>query len=433
MLGDGEHIWGIGFNVSYDDEGPEEGTDMIWGPYIRWDLYEELGHPEVDSLEDFLPILKEMQEMCPKSDSGKPTYGFSMWSDWDSTHMMFAKQYGAMHGYNDGDTGNLLFIHGAEPKYESFLEENGMYHRSLKLLFDANQMGLVDPDSISQKNADVNAKIQDGQVLFSYFSWVSGYNTPEHTSQGKGMYMVPFKNEKVYSYGLSTYGGIRTTCIGSKAKDPARLMDFLNWAYSDEGTMVYFNGPEGMNWIYGDSGKPELTELGIEVYNNPATVIPEEWGGGQYNDGTPKFSPGTLSSSTISKVSGEPFLNKLWTSVLDMDTNPALDSWREHFGVRTPKEYFVKNDMLSIYKVPFMPGGARVMSQDLEQKKSSIGQIVKEYSWRMVFASDEKEFNTLWDEMINKAYGLGYQELLDWTIEGAELEFAARQAGLGAN
>lgn len=427
MFGGGEHIYGIGYNVSYDDEGPNEGIDMIWGPYIRWDLYEQLGCPEVESLEDFLPILKQMQELCPTSDTGKPTYAFSMWSDWDNTHMMFAKQYGCMQGYNDGDTGNLLFIHGSEPKYESFLEDGGMYYRSLKLLFDANQMGLVDPDSISQKNADFNAKIQDGQVLFSYFSWVTGYNTPEHTSQGKGMYMVPFKNEKVYSYSQSTYGGIRTTCIGSKAKDPARLMDFLNWVYSDEGTMVYNNGPEGMAWVYGDDGQPELTELGVEIYNNSMTEIPEEWGGGAYSDGSPKFSPGTVTNTTVSKVTGVPFLNQLWPSVLEMDSNPVLNDWREHFGVTTPREYFEQNDMLSIYKVPFLPDGARVMSQDLEQKKSTIGQVVQEYSWRMVFAADEAEFNALWDEMTEKADGLGYQELLAWTIEGAEEEFAARE------
>ncbi len=430
MFGDGEHIYGIGYNVSYDDEGPNEGTDMIWGPYLRWDLYQQLGCPKIDTLEDLLPVLQQMQALCPTSDTGKPTYGFSMWSDWDSTHMMFAKQYGAMLGYNDGDTGNLLFISGAEPKYESFLEEGGMYYRSLKLFFDANQMGLVDPDSISQKNADVTAKIQDGQVLSSYFSWVTGYNTPAHTQEGKGMYMVPVQNEKIYSYSQSTYGGIRTTCIGAKAKDPARLMDFLNWVYSDEGTMVYFNGPEGMAWNYNEEGKPELTELGVEIYNNSTTTVPEEWGGGQYNDGQPKFSPGTLTNTTVSKKFGEPFLNKMWTSVLDMDTNPALDSWRAHFGVRTPKEYFEKNDMLSIYKVPFMPDGARVMSQDLEQKKSTIGQIVQEYSWRMVFAADEAQFNALWSEMVDKADGLGYPELLTWNIEGAEAEFAARKAEL---
>ncbi len=428
MFGNNEHIWGIGYNVSYDDEGPNEGNDFIWGPYIRWDLYEQLGYPKFDTLEDFLPVLKQMQEMCPTSDSGKPTYAFSMWSDWDNTHMMFAKQYGAMHGFNDGDTGNLLLISGGTNEYESFLKEDGMYKKSLHLFFEANQMGLVDPDSLTQKNADVNTKIQDGQVLFSYFSWVSGYNTPEHTEQGKGMYMVPFSEEKVYSYAQTKYGGIRTTCIGSKAKYPERVMDFLNWFYSDEGAMVYFNGPEGMAWEYDENGKPYLTELGIEIYNNSLTEIPAEWGGGTFSDGGPKFSPGTISGTTVSKVSGEPFSYRYWSSTLAYDTNPTLDKWREHMGVQTPKEYFVKNDLVSLYKVPFATTGARVMSQDLEQIKASVGSVVQEYSWRMVFAKDEDEFNELWDEMIDKAYGLGYQEFLDWTIEGVELEFQARDA-----
>lgn len=429
MFGNGEHVYGIGFNVSYNSDGPNEGKDLIWGPYVRYDLYEKVGSPKITKLEDWLPVLKQMQEMEPTSDTGKPTYGFSMWSDWDNTHMMFAKQYGAMHGYNDLDNGNLLFIHADENKYESFLQDGGMYNRSLKLFFDANQMGLVDPDSISQKNADVNAKISDGQVLFSYFSWVSGYNTPAHTDAGKGMYMVPFEEEAVFSYSLSTNGGVRTTCIGSKAEDPARLMDFLNWVYSDEGTMVYNNGPEGMAWQFNADGKPELTEFGLKVYNDSTTEVPAEWGGGAFNDGTPKFSPGTVSNVTVSKTFGEPFSWSLWESVQAFDTNPVLDNWRGDIGYNNPKDYFVANDKIAIYKVPVIEGGASIMSQDLEQKKAQIGSVVQEYSWRMVFAKDEAEFNALWEEMTDKAYGLGYQELLDWSIAETEKIFAARAAG----
>ena len=67
----------------------------------------------------------------------------------------------------------------------------------------------------------------------------------------------------------------------------------------------------------------------------------------------------------ISKVTGVPFLNQLWPSVLEMDSNPVLNDWREHFGVTTPREYFEQNDMLSIYKVPFLPDGRVDLSRCL--------------------------------------------------------------------
>ena len=57
---------------------PMEGTDCNSGVYLRWDLYQELGCPELNTAEDMLAVLKEMQELCPVSDSGKKTYAFSL-------------------------------------------------------------------------------------------------------------------------------------------------------------------------------------------------------------------------------------------------------------------------------------------------------------------------------------------------------------------
>src|SRR5690606_34796381 len=36
-----------------------EGLDPTFGPFLRWDLYGQLGYPEIGTLEDLLPILQD--------------------------------------------------------------------------------------------------------------------------------------------------------------------------------------------------------------------------------------------------------------------------------------------------------------------------------------------------------------------------------------
>lgn len=56
---------------------PSESKEPTYGPYIRWDLYAELGYPPINTLEDLLPVLKQMQELCPVTETGEKTYAFS--------------------------------------------------------------------------------------------------------------------------------------------------------------------------------------------------------------------------------------------------------------------------------------------------------------------------------------------------------------------
>lgn len=163
-----------------------------------------------------------------------------MWSDWDGNYKMtLAKQFANMMGYDEiPDT--AVYVKADEEKYYDFLSEDSWYMKSLKLYFEANQMGLVDPDSMTQKFDDVVAKYKDGRLLFSWFPWLgaANYNTPERTAEGKGFALVPFKDELMYSTGFNVYGGNGIIAIGAKAKEPARIMEFINWMYTPEGAMI---------------------------------------------------------------------------------------------------------------------------------------------------------------------------------------------------
>jgi putative aldouronate transport system substrate-binding protein len=422
-----DKIYGIGNSVStMPATTPSEGATMTWGPDLRWDLYTKLGKPVINTMEDYLPILKKMQEMEPKSDSGKPTYAFSMWADWDGNLMMNAKQFACMQGY---DELGFLLISGNEEKYQDFLDPAGFYLRTLKLYYNANKMGLVDPDSISQKFDNANAKMLDGQVLFSWFPWQdNAYNTTARTSQGKGFAMVPFKEEKMQSYGFAGYGDKMLVGIGSKAKSPERIMEFINWLYTPEGTMVLNYGPEGLGWEL-KNGKPYLTEYGKKnVPNNGTETIPEKFGTGSWKDGVNAFNitGSTVNVNSINPTFNEPYNYQLWQSTLNENVSKLDKDWREAMGAITQKDYLVKNKMLAVSPVtlfaPATPDNAT------QQKLDQIKAIIKQNSWKMIFAKNDAEYDALLNEMTTKAKGLGYDEVNKFYIEQAKKTFEARKA-----
>ncbi len=420
QFGGGKAVYGIGHDVG-SGNGPSEGAQMVFGPDIRWDLYQKLGSPPIKTLDDYLPLMKKMQQLQPKSDSGRPTYGFSLWSDWDGDFMTLAKVTSQFYGYEEGDgfnPGDLILTSATEPKYQGLLDDNSYYMQGLQFYYKANQMGLLDPDSLTQKFSDASNKFKDGQIFFSQFPWLDNvYNTPENTAKGKGFELVPFQDEKVFSYGQNPYGGVRVWAIGSKAKDPARIMQFVNWLYTPEGIMESNYGPKGLAWDLDKDGKPFVTDYGWKALPANAEAVPDQYGGGTFKDGTNQINNTTIKLSMTNPQTGEPYDYNLWTSTLKHQPNPVDKSWRDVMGVLTPKDYFVKHNMVAVQAPVFTGKAPAQASSDIKQKQSEVGKVIKEYSWKMVFAKNDAAYNKLKQQMVAKAKGLGYDDVVNWELE----------------
>ena len=158
-------IWAIPSESSSNSPTTSsEGLEPNYGAYLRWDAYKAAGYPELNTLEDLLPALQKMQEAVPTSDSGKQTYAISLFKDWDGNLMSNAKPEASLYGY---DEIGFVLAKADGSDYQSFIDSDSAYVRSLKFLFEANQMGLVDPESTTQNYDTLFAKYQDGQILFS--------------------------------------------------------------------------------------------------------------------------------------------------------------------------------------------------------------------------------------------------------------------------
>ena len=418
QFGGGKAVYGIGHAVG-SGEGSSEGNKLTFGPSIRWDLYQKLGSPKITKFEDYLPLMKQMQELEPKSDSGRKTYGFSLWSEWDGNSMNLAN-IGAYFGYMNGDGFNpsdMLITSATEQKYQGLIDENSYYMQGLQFYYKANQMGLLDPDSVTQKFGDVANKLKDGQFFFTPFTWMDDtYNVPDHLSAGKGLEPVPFAEEKAMTFGFTPYGGERVWSIGAKAKNPERIMMFLDWMYSPEGMMVLTNGPKGLTWDIKE-GKPYITDYGWEAFPSNETPVPEEYGGGTYNSGGSKINNSTITYMMVNPETGEPYNHEMWSSALDHNPNPVHQSWMEATGAKSMKEYYTTNDMIAVTKQTFTGEPPIPLPADIQQKQNEVGKVIKEYSWKMVIAKNDEEFNKLKQKMIDKAKGLGYDEVVAWQVD----------------
>ena len=415
---------------------PSEGLDPTFGPYLRWDAYKAVGYPQMKTLEDLLPVLKAMQEAVPESDTGKKTYSFSLFKDWDGNMMCLAKQPTCFYGY---DELGFVLARADGSDYQSIIDSDSMYTRVLKLYFDANQMGLVDPESTTQNYDTLYTKYQDGQILYSPWPWLgqAAYNTPDNKAAGKGFMIASIADMKDFSYGCRPDGDRQSIAIGSNAEDPERLADFIDWLYSPEGIMMSAAqtssscGPQGLTWELVDQ-KPALTDFGWKAFfEGGDTQVPEEWGGGTWKDGVSALNFPAVIPSDINPETGYPYNYTLWESVLAKNTTALDTDWQTKMNAKTTLEFLQKNNLLMV-----APGSSYITPEESSEITTLRGQckaIIIEYSWKMVFSSDEGEFNSLLKEMQDTVKGLGYDQVLEVDMQNAKDQNTSREEAVAAS
>jgi len=225
-------IYGLGYECATSSEDVQFSL-YTWD--IRWDLYKELGYPEINDLDDFVEVMKQMKEICPTDEAGKPTYAVSMWPDWDGNMVMYVKATAtAYYGYDEFQLGLYNPVDGhfygalGNPNDES---EESPYLEMLKFYNTLYQNDLVDPDSMTATyDTAVTTKTKNGGTFFSIFNYAGylAYNTEAHISENKMMRSLKPAEASPIAYGLSVLGGNNYWAIGSKSEYPDLCMEIIN-------------------------------------------------------------------------------------------------------------------------------------------------------------------------------------------------------------
>lgn len=386
------------------------GDKPEFASYLPWSYYKELNYPFISNEEELLDVLQQMQENHPETADGKKVYAFSLFKDWDVEYMSLAANMVKSYGYID--TTDSVFTSADLEELQYLTEKDGIYYRMLHLYFDANQRGLLDPESGVQSFDVMYEKARNRQVLYLWWAWMLGnYDDGSHEERHV---FIPVSDSPVVCEGFSTYGNDYAYAVGKDTKDIKRVVEYLDWMASPEGMMYYGAGIEGVSYVYDENGKPKYTNYSNEAWMNNAE-LEEIYGGGSYTEGFCQFNDTIVEQKDINPETGESFYSENWTNTIKNNYGVVSQQWTAHFAASSPAEYLENNGLLDVYmKTDYV---ADEESEQLLIIREKCSGLIKEYSWKMIFAENEQQFLEYWDTLSSLLYQNGYKE-----VEAADVE-----------
>ena len=234
------------------------GADLLLissGPIIRKDWLDDLGLGIPETMEEWYVALKKFKD--EKGATAPLTYEAYM-LDWG----VFTGAYGVKRGFYVED-GQVKFG-DIEPGFKEFLAEYSKWYAE----------GLIDRDIATVDTKQIAAKMTGGQSgaslgwaasrLGSWMQTVTPTN-PEYELVG-APYPVLEKGEtpKFGNYEFP-YSKTGSAAITTACKDVEAAARFLDYAYSEEGHMLFNFGIEGESYNMVD-GQPKYAD---KLYNDP--------------------------------------------------------------------------------------------------------------------------------------------------------------------
>jgi len=254
--------------------GPESANigDMPGRGYnVRWDLYEALGMPPINSEEEFIQVLQDMVALFPETPDGLPVYAFGLTNAFQDLHMR-----GAM--VREGTTGNFWTFNGFM-YYGSFENTRDLIngHTNVDSPFWVDMrfynrlwnLGLLHPDSLVMTSGEMGEMMNAQQFVAQKSRTNALYNAmlADDPDTLVGMVMIPSTNTITSGNKLSPAGGMPTDTIFVNANSDnwEAALEVLNIYRDPEFLMMYWNGIKGDTWDRDENGIPFLTERGIQA------------------------------------------------------------------------------------------------------------------------------------------------------------------------
>lgn len=448
VSGDG-NIYGFGMDVALQ-EGAHKSFMYSWD--LRWDLYKQLGYPEIKNLDDLIEVFKQMKQICPTDALGNEAYAASLWPDWDGNMVMYVKALAtAYYGYDELGFGHYNPTNGEyydalglcdvqTGKYLAQPNNDTPYIEMLKFFNKLYRADLLDPNSMTQTYDEMGTKVKNGGVYWGIFNYASSmiFNTQEHLEAGQMMYSrVPDEANPIV-YGMSNLGGNRIWTVGAYTAYPELCLAIMDFLATPEGSMTMWYGPRGLTWDYNEQGGMYFTELGKKTstdssYSLNGVVWTSPYTGKQYtlsgtfNDGCLQINNTTLARDMVNPdgALGEAFNKDTWVSEQTAASYAIQEDWRTWSGHSLADQYF---EAIHKYTVmPDIPYSESAKSDELKVKWDQCAKAITTNSWRAVFAKADGEFNMHIMNMRNQCKAYGYDLCNAWSMGEAAIKWQMTQ------
>lgn len=367
---------------------------------LNWELYEQIGAPEITCLEDTIDVFKQMQAAWPVSETGIKSYAMHLYSSADNGLFAGAGNVLAISGYDTDQLKYFLATNIVDDTFEYILEDDGIYKYALQYYNTLYKEGLLDPDSITYDRATVMKIVEEGSTLAGW-PCVPAY-------EKAGFFPVYYDGMAIpCSTGYAPYGSNNYLGISSKCKNIDTALALLDMFADPDRCFLIKTGPEGELWEYDANGVPVLTEKGTAYFVKGEQVQVK-------GETFANFNTALIVNTGVHTSFGKEYSAGSWPeSMTAANNSDAANSWKAFYGADDLKtllgpDYGTPDFNENIDKFAEEP------SDEQELLFAAAQDIIIAASWKMVYAETEAEFEKIWDDAVAECEALGIKELVEW-------------------
>lgn len=234
--------------------GIDANEPAWWGPVFRQDWLNELGLKEPTTIDEWHNVLtqfkekKKVQAPLIFRKTGIDPYG-TLVSAFDIGPGFFKKN-------------NVVKYGPMEPQFKDYLTTMNKWYKE----------GLIDKDFPTRDSKSRGALITSGKAgaYITEYAMVDQYQAAIKTTDPKAVFAPAVQpslkaGENVHYRVVNNRNGGYEAVITSSCKYPEAVVKWFDYAYSQEGFLLFNYGLEGKSYTMVD-GKPKFTEL---LTNNP--------------------------------------------------------------------------------------------------------------------------------------------------------------------
>ena len=305
-------------------------ADVVEG-LIRWDLYEKMGYPETNSMDEYIDMLVEMQKAYPTNAAGEKVYGMTIPSD-----KLLATFISPFVGWAGKVEYQKTATYAWEDlAYENVYGENGVFWTGVDFYHKAYLAGLLDPDAFTLTEADMKAKASAGRLLFVNRSYQYDAGT---IGEGMGFSAIPLNwaapnvaennisSRVSFNYGLG---------INKKSENVELCLKYLDFVSGEEGANLVLNGFEGVHYTVDANGVRSLTAEGLALYKDQ-----KAWG--EAGLGTTEGGHFLGLAKNAIASDGKAMLLGLDRTMFKENLTDTQKAFCEHYGVDYPAPAYLK-------------------------------------------------------------------------------------------
>jgi len=392
--------FGVVMNEFVPDPNIGQGAFWMQRRVLEW-----AGFPKIKTVDQFFQVIEDFMKAHPDED----LIGFiSLTDGW----RFFATTNVPNHlaGYpNDGEV--MVDMNTYEAKIYAGTEWE---YRWFKKLNEINAKGMFDKASFTDNYDQYIAKLTSHKVLgFFDYGWQfmnaqevlldAARVNPEEDQYRYFPLPVVF-DENIKDQYLDPPGFVanRGWGITVNAKDPDRIMKFIDYLLEEDVQKLVKWGIEGETYLVDENGRMYRTQ---EMVDMMTQQFREEYGFTAFDWDWPHYgNDSSFSDGNAVDANRQP-------EVFQLTLSEADKKFLDAYGVKTYSELFSKPD-----DRPWYPAWGIPRDEERTLFETQKAELQREYLPKLVFAKAE-EYDAIWEEYVQKLNKLDVKGYEQWYTE----------------